>query len=939
LEVFEPEDADWFFGRERLTSTLVAELAGRYHRGGLLVAIGVSGSGKSSLLRAGLIPAIRRGDLAVRGSQSWPCLLFTPGEHPLQELATKLAAPVRAEPADVEGMLQSDPRATVGLARRACGAHGAGDTPRLVVVVDQFEEVFTSCLDEAERSAFIAALGAVAGGSVKPVPVKPVPPAALVALGLRADFYSQALRRADLLPALAGHVVVEPMTEGELRDAIVKPAEKAKVDIEDGLVELLLHDLHPGPGANEPPDNRTQDGRTEFHDSPAHEAGTLPLLSHALDVTSKHLKHGRMTVAEYRAGGGIRGALTQTAEKAYGKLTSQQQEAARQLFLRLVHIADDTADTRRRLSHTELSDSYGNAQSEELAAVLRQFVDRRLITVGRDHVEIAHDALVSAWPRLREWVNDDRARLMIIRRLAEDARVWEANERDPSRLYRGNQLALAEEQTGSAGPIALPQVARHFLKASVAARRRWAYVRSAVTAVMAILLVLSAIGYLLAYQAKNDRGKDISRALASESAALRVEQPYLSLMLGIEAYRIAHTTEARNSLLDSQRSYKMTPLECGQVDRACHTDAVVAVRWVSRSDGMGVLMTAGRDGKVNVWRTTSDSSRPVRETVFYHGSPIQTATLSPDGATVVTAGRNGSVRGWDINTGHKILDIDNSTDNSTAVNDVAFYPRDPGVVATASDDGVVRLWRLASGKKPIATLRADDDSLPVYAVAFSPDSRLLATAHRNGTVKLWTVRDPYSAPKPFKTLVTQRAPYPVRVLAFSPDSRSLAIGIDVDVLLCETSTESLNNHDDPVCLIPVAEPAGPVRTLIFSPGLGTEGLTGGDKLLVGADYASIRLLDVPTRAVRSIYTGPIGNVLGVAFSPDGKTIAAAGSDNTAGLWDVQAEPEDETGDGSPPRRSTENPKPDDVIDWVCRYHPTPVLPRWPISAEFRRDIC
>src|SRR5262249_19702562 len=131
LEVFESEDADWFFGRERLTSNLVGELAGRYHRAGMLVAIGASGSGKSSLLRAGLIPAIRRGDLAVRGSQNWPCLLFTPGDHPLQELATQLATAIRAEPADVERMLRSDPRATVVLARQACGAHDAGDTPRL----------------------------------------------------------------------------------------------------------------------------------------------------------------------------------------------------------------------------------------------------------------------------------------------------------------------------------------------------------------------------------------------------------------------------------------------------------------------------------------------------------------------------------------------------------------------------------------------------------------------------------------------------------------------------------------------------------------------------------------------------------------------------------------------------------------------------------------
>src|SRR5215470_17159830 len=561
LEAFEPEDADWFFGRQRLTATLVRELADRYHRGGPLVVIGVSGSGKSSLLRAGLIPALRRGDLDLAGSPNWPWLLFTPGGHPMAELATQLATAIRATPAEVEATLRSDPRAAAGLARQACGADDAGPGPgsRLVVVVDQFEEVFTSCRDEAERSAFIAALGAIAGNCGRPAGTASgmSAPAALVVVGLRADFYAQALRRTDLLPALHGHVVVEPMTKNELCEAIVKPAEKAGVDIEDGLVELLLRDLRPEPGAD-----KGRDSRKERRDSPAHEAGALPLLSHALHVTWQRLQRGRMTVAEYEAGGGIRGALEQTATEAYGELTTQQKESARQLFLRLVHIADDTADTRRRVSHLELFDSDGHARSEDLAAVLEQFVERRLITEGRDHVEIAHDSLLSAWPLLREWINADRAMLVIIRRIIEDAHAWEAKGRDSGRLYRGNQLALAE-QAGSASPMALPRVAHAFLKASVAARRRLAYLRTAVIVVMAILLVFSATAALTAYQAKDKRRKDISQALASEAAALRVKEPYRSLLLGIEAYRIAPTSEARNILLDSQGFYKMTPLECG----------------------------------------------------------------------------------------------------------------------------------------------------------------------------------------------------------------------------------------------------------------------------------------------------------------------------------------------------------------------------------------
>ena len=301
LASFQPDDAGWFFGRENLIDVVVSQLGALYRDGGLLFVVGPSGSGKSSLLRAGVIPALRSRALAKPGSASWPVALFTPGARPTEQLAEQVA--------------------------RITGAASG-----VVLVIDQFEEVFTACSDERERTAFITALSALSRRTAGDQG-----PAALVVLGLRADFYPHALRYPELASALQHRqVLVGPMTETELRSAITEPARRARLEIEDGLVELVLRDLAPAAGEAGP--------------GTAHESGALPLMSHALLTTWERASRGRLTVADYQAVGGIEGAVASTAEQAFGELTGAQQELARQIFLRLVHVADDTADTRRRVA-------------------------------------------------------------------------------------------------------------------------------------------------------------------------------------------------------------------------------------------------------------------------------------------------------------------------------------------------------------------------------------------------------------------------------------------------------------------------------------------------------------------------------------------------------------------------------------------------------------
>jgi hypothetical protein len=250
-----------------------------------------------------------------------------------------------------------------------------------------------------------------------------------VVLGLRADFYPHALRYPDLVPALQEHqVVVGPMTEAELRSTIIGPARRAKLDIEDGLVEVLLHELGPA--------GHSEVGEAE----PAHVAGALPLLSHALLTTWERARRGNLTVADYEATGGIQGAVARTAEEAYAALTPGQQDLARRIFIRLIHVADDTADTRRRVPLDELLLSQGDADY-----VLDCFIGERLITADEHEAQITHEALLLAWPRLRGWIDADRAGLRIHRQLTTAAEVWRSASQDPNTLYRGGPLAAASD--------------------------------------------------------------------------------------------------------------------------------------------------------------------------------------------------------------------------------------------------------------------------------------------------------------------------------------------------------------------------------------------------------------------------------------------------------------------------------------------------------------
>lgn len=475
LAAFRAQEARWFFGRDQATSDLLSQLDDLLAGGGQpLVVVAPSGTGKSSLLAAGLVPALACGRLP--GSRVWPVVAITPGGHPLANLAAQVGKQTGTDPPDaarVGTAAQWGATLLTPMVATCGGKRESGSSARVVLLVDQFEEIFTECRDEAERRAFIAALCAAAHTST-----------VLVVLGLRADFYDQCLAYPPLLTALQTPVALGSMNSDQLRAVITGPAAAEGLDVEPGLVELLLRDL----GVNDDPDAQGGD----------YDPGALPLLAHALRAVWQQRSGRVLTVAGYQRTGGIREAIATIAERAYTRLTSAEQQIAQQIFLRLVQVDNQGGAVRRRVPRDRLLQAM-LAPVEVTENVLETFGRARLLTFDTATVEITHEAVLRAWPRLAEWISANRAGLRIHQLLAEATEAWEAEGRDPFGLYRGSRLTIAQDWASGPGRMAqLSELERTYLKASVDQRRNeeqaapWRRTRRMRTVVgaLAILLVL-----------------------------------------------------------------------------------------------------------------------------------------------------------------------------------------------------------------------------------------------------------------------------------------------------------------------------------------------------------------------------------------------------------------------------------------------------------------
>jgi WD40 repeat protein len=790
-------------------------------------------------------------------------VVFTPTRAPLDELALRVAVLAGTDASAVRRGLEADPAGFALPARQAAlarspGPAGDGDglaaqggqpSPprRLLLVVDQFEELFTQCADEEQRQAFITALHAAAAAH-GPDQV----PAALVVLGVRADFEARCADYLELAGAVQDRYLLTGMTGRQLRMAITEPAKMADSGVDDNLVEVLLADV------------RTRQPGTFG-------AGALPLLSHALDQAWRSRTGQAVTLADYERTGGIEGAVAASAQRAYDALTPAQQAAARQVFMRLTATSSDGVDYADRATRAELTDGKSPADAQDVEAVLEAFAAERLLTLAADTVELSHEALLTAWPLLRDtWLADTHADRMIRSRLHTTAAEWDRHSRDPSYLYSGSLLAAA---TGTAGRIGadparhppLSQAERDFLDASSHAHRRIVRRRQAVIAgLLALTLTaLTATGIAVhnAAATSHQHAIGLSRQLAAESLNIDGTNPVTARRLAVAAWAVFPTSQAASAIttmLAEQQQRGMLPAD---------PSTVFAVAF--SHDGTR-LATAGADGYVRLWNAATD--RPVGKPLHAsarHG--VYGVAFSPTSNLLATAGGDGYVRLWNAATSRlvgKPLHASGPTTAQYGVRAVAFS-HDGTRLASAGADGTVRLWNLATGRQ--LKIFYASKRYGVFGVAFSPTGNLLASAGGDGTVRLWNT----ATGRPVATIQTPTGPlFAAPAVAFSPNGNLLAIGnADGTVRLWQPAT------GQPASAPLQASALFGVWGVAFSPTGNLLASAGGDGTVRLWNTATGRPVMAPLQA-----TFPVNGVHAVAFSPNGNLLAVAGGDGTVRLW-------------------------------------------------------
>ncbi len=696
LFAFREEDAEHFYGREAFTAKLFDAV--HAHRKPLVMVIGPSGSGKSSVVYAGLVPQLRRIRLG-----GWTVASFRPGEHPFQALAAAFVPLLEPDMGEIDRLAETIKLAAIlkegslvmqDLAIRA--AQKAPANNRILLIADQFEELYTLCQDATERHLFFDRLLSAIQPSHIPASQQPALPLSLV-VTMRADFLSSALSYRPVVDALQeADLKLGPMSRVELQRAIEMPARHLGVDLEPGLTKRILDALGEGPG-------------------------DLPLLEFALTLLWARRSDGLMTHAAYDETGGVEKALAGYAEEVFAELTGEEQLRAQRILVQLVQPGEATEDTRRLASREEVQEDNWNLVTR--LADTRLVVSNRNDATGEETVEIAHEALIGGWERLREWVEADRAFRIWQERLRAALHQWEASNKDEGALLRGALLAEAE-QWHRERPDDLGRAEQNFIQASLELRDREQAKETA----------------------RREHELDLARqaATSQRKAASRLRYLAVLLTLSLLVAVILSSWAINQSQAAAANASKAQTNAALARDNAAKAQAELANSDALRlgAEANTLLHAHGSAEVIGLlgirsiqthYSPQGDAALEGAATLDYprqvftgHTDAISGVAFSPDGKYVLTAGSDNTARLWDRATGKEVQRF---TGHTGGVISVAFSP-DSKYALTASQDRTACLWDTHTGAE-VRRFRGHTDE--VWGVAFSPDGKYVLTGSNDKT--------------------------------------------------------------------------------------------------------------------------------------------------------------------------------------------------------------